>query len=378
MPLKSDYKFVYLQKGSCCTELTLLAFKAFLGSRCRYIDSSDMEGHYNQAINSDILVINEPDFKLLWLLPNNIDVVFATRDPISIIKHGINHINNLDENMYYGVNKIRLSTNIDGYLFHKPYYAWSNSYEPDIGTAFDYFVKLCEKNIRFNIEKKITIIKDKINNIKCFEFDDFSKFNAYNTFVNLFKKYEICSQVDKTIFENRANRNDGSLCVLPVELYVNSKDLTKIKSENILFKKIKMYSDDIVIKITTKQLQLCLDRYVDITLDVFGCNEQYFENVIVLINKVDVDKLKSNTLLYEHTIQYIIDYLKYLKIHEEKIQSLLIDENKILGYLKTNKQARDKLKLILDNDLIYIKDNYPEYLFRWKYYQEFLELFKSC
>ncbi|EAJ0058008.1 DUF2972 domain-containing protein, partial [Campylobacter jejuni] len=49
-------------------------------------------------------------------------------------------------------------------------------------------------------------------------------------------------------------------------------------------------------------------------------------------------------------------------------------EEEILQYLQMRKDLRLKLKDILDEELNFIKINYPKHLKQWKYYQKFEQM----
>lgn len=50
-------------------------------------------------------------------------------------------------------------------------------------------------------------------------------------------------------------------------------------------------------------------------------------------------------------------------------------EDEVLDYLKNNEKAKNKLKDILDKELIHIKKVRPDIVKSWSYYQEFENFF---
>ncbi|EAL5741325.1 glycosyl transferase, partial [Campylobacter lari] len=84
--------------------------------------------------------------------------------------------------------------------------------------------------------------------------------------------------------------------------------------------------------------------------------------------------LKNNQELFLASKKYLNEYMNALEKHEQKIKDNLITEEQILDYLKDKKDLRIKLKQLIDDDLAYVRENHPEYLQKWKYYQEFERL----
>ncbi|ECL3066729.1 DUF2972 domain-containing protein, partial [Campylobacter jejuni] len=75
--------------------------------------------------------------------------------------------------------------------------------------------------------------------------------------------------------------------------------------------------------------------------------------------------------------KYLNGYMDALEKHEKELKRYLVTEKQILSYLKSNNKLRIKLRNILDRELAYIKKNHPEYIIRWKYYQEFEKMCKE-
>lgn len=81
--------------------------------------------------------------------------------------------------------------------------------------------------------------------------------------------------------------------------------------------------------------------------------------------------MQKNSRLFEKYINVISKYIEKLDGYIKNIKSTLISENQILNSLKSNKTLRTKIKLILDQELKYIKQHRPDIVASWKYYQEF-------
>ncbi|HFZ5011693.1 TPA: DUF2972 domain-containing protein, partial [Campylobacter jejuni] len=93
-----------------------------------------------------------------------------------------------------------------------------------------------------------------------------------------------------------------------------------------------------------------------------------------LVKSNEYEMLKNNQELFLASKKYLNDYMDALEKHEQKIKDNLITEEQILDYLKDKKDLRIKLKQLIDDDLTYVRENHPEYLQKWKYYQEFEKL----
>ncbi|PCM54180.1 hypothetical protein CP502_15370 [Campylobacter sp. BCW_8712] len=55
----------------------------------------------------------------------------------------------------------------------------------------------------------------------------------------------------------------------------------------------------------------------------------------------------------------------------------LINENKILNYLKENKKSAVNIRNIINKELNFIKCHRPDIVASWKYYQEFEKICKE-
>ncbi|WP_280636232.1 DUF2972 domain-containing protein [Campylobacter novaezeelandiae] len=170
------------------------------------------------------------------------------------------------------------------------------------------------------------------------------------TFTRLAHKYNFTPPRDPLIFQGRANRNQGDLLVLPVDLYID-------KNCKII--------------ITTHQLHSNKQGFIEISKEIFENRNLMFDNLILLIKEHDYIFLKNNQVLFKKCKNYLNDYINALEKHEIDIKNNLINERQILEYFKDKKDLRIKLKKLLDDDLAYVKENHPEYIEKWKYYKEF-------
>lgn len=348
LPLPDNYEFVWLQKDSCASIATLTFFN-ILVKKFDNLVWLDQKSHYNSLMNFKTASIHQRHYRLLYLLPCNINLIYIARDPISIIKHALNHIGYDPSRIYYGMKEINLSTHINSSLFHKPYYIYAKDpYKIEVSDVDKIILNYGDGY--FNTRKRLKILKNKIKSIECLEFSEFNTKNAFNTFTRLAHKYNFTPPKDPLVFEGRANRNQGDLLVLPVNLHIN-------KNCKII--------------ITTNQLHHNKQGFININKDIFENRVLMFDNLILLIKEQEYVILKNDQALFQKCKDYINNYIDALEQHEIDIKNNLINEEQILEYLREQKDLRNRLKNLIDDDLTYVRENHPEYIEKWKYYKEF-------
>lgn len=294
--------------------------------------------------------------KLLHLYSKVSDIIFIARDPISILKTALNHINNpkIWEQIDYEMKNVYMN-NVADFKFPVLYYSYSIG-KPNVR---DLYKILDAKEFYFTINKRINFLKNITNNIRCINFSHISYDNAYSTFLELSKNYNFLVPKDPSVFQNRVDSDDGSLIVLPVRLYF-------------------VYQNkEISFLITTKQL-IILDpdreKYVDVTKKIINWEIKY-SNIIILLDLDEWNIIKNSSLEYQQKIQ---KYLKALEDNEQKRIQNAITEIKILNYFKENKKLAKEFKSILDTEhLPYIKQHHPDIVASWTYYQEFEKMCKE-
>ncbi|MBF7046466.1 DUF2972 domain-containing protein [Campylobacter volucris] len=315
--------------------------------------------------------------KILYLLQNVEIIFYIVRDPISILKHGINHINNflVDNMMKQRCKKINLTFNYFS-CFPKCYYAFcENNTKPDV----KYLENCIDSGFFLTIQSRLDILKNNIvKKIECLEMLDINFDNAFNTFTKLSNNYNDILQKpsNKKPFLGRINRNQGDLTFLPVILYIHTHDLNNIFDMNNIKSNLEDISSfelngGVNIIITTYQIHIDVNNFINITDEIFKDRNLMFQNIILLIQKDEYKILKNNKKLFLASKKYLNGYMNALEEHEKELKKHLVTENQILDYLKNNIELRIKLKNILDKELVYVKKNHSEYINRWKYYQEF-------
>ncbi|WP_139452698.1 DUF2972 domain-containing protein [Campylobacter armoricus] len=388
LPLPNNYKLVWLYK-SCSGSMAMYNFFTQCEIGCQayawedgkkmYIDMCNYIGSFKTSIAvAPTITQNNYHgkrfmmYKLFHLFSNINTVMFIMRDPFSIFKHAINHIDNVyvyQYNIKPSMKKYKLSVNL--FIFPKMYYSYSNSERPNISISFEKI--FINSEFYFTTQKRLNILNkyNKIENIECLEMADINKENAFNTFTRLAKKYGFTPPSNPIPFQGRVNRNQGDLIYLPVTLYAHPYDLTNPKAEDDTSFGLE---GGVNIIITTHQIHPKKEGFVDITYEIFNSRELMFDNIVLLVKSNEYEILKNNQELFLASKKYLNEYMNALEEHEQKIKDNLITEEQILDYLKDKKDLRIKLKSILDEDLTYVRENHPEYLQKWKYYQEFEKL----
>ncbi|EAI3764036.1 DUF2972 domain-containing protein [Campylobacter coli] len=389
LPLPNKYKLVWLPKY-CCGSIAMYSFFAQCDVGCQaytweegkkmYTDMYKYISTFKASIAVAPTITTNYYFsrklmmsKLLHLFLDSDAVVFIERDPFSIFKHAVNHIDNAYMQRYsikYSMKQYRLSADLN-FAFPEMRYYYSHEERPKISVSFEKVLN--DSELYFTTQKRLDILRqyNKIENIECLEMEDINKENAFGTFTRLAKKYDFTPPNDPIPFQGKVNRNQGDLIYLPVTLYAHSYDLTNFSTEDNTSFGLK---GGVNIIITTHQIHPKKDGFVDVSYEIFNDRKLMFDNIILLVKCNEYEVLKSNQELFLASKKYLNDYMNALEKHEQKIKDNLITEEQILDYLKDKKYLRIKLKKILDEDLTYVRENHPEYLQKWKYYQEFEKL----
>ncbi|MBZ7932090.1 DUF2972 domain-containing protein [Campylobacter sp. RM12910] len=257
------------------------------------------------------------------------------------------------------MKEINLNSNLKE-VFPEIHYGYSDSSKPSLTSLY----KIIDNNESyFRSNRRINLLKKVAKGIICLDITLISGNEALKTFDFLSKQiFNIQDIQDYALFTKRINRHQGDLVVLPVKFHILVKNI------------------DIKITITTKNLIYfnsleSIDKqnnFINITSEIFQNRTLLFDNIILLINQQEYEILKNNQKLYQKS-----DYMDALEKHEMEIKKHLIAEDQILQFLKENKELRIRLKEIIDEDLTYVRENHPEYLKKWKYYQEFEKICKE-
>ncbi|EAV9760053.1 DUF2972 domain-containing protein, partial [Campylobacter jejuni] len=365
LPLPSKYKFIFLFNG-CSGSEAMQHFLMLCGVETRawaWFNPRDIfKINYQNLLNENIAApclpsITTGDYeKLFYLVDGGFDIVAIMRDPISVLKAGLNHI----ESYKISLEILNYCRNVECYnrdfknLFPEIWYAYSGSTKVNIE---DLEKLLDNSEYYFTFNKRINMLKNK-DNVVCINFEDINSQNIINTMNNLANRYNLKTpkKEHEIILTSRINLHQG-LLHLPVNI------------------NCKMFQ----IIITTPYLISLeiegMDRYVNITNKIFN-NDIIMESIIIVCLQDQYDVLMKNQE-WSQIKEYIEEYIGSLRLYIQNCKNNLVTEKDILVYLRKNSNLRLKFLKHIEENIKYIRENYPEYLETWTYYQEFEKMCKE-
>lgn len=369
LPLNYTPKLVWMAIQSSGTMLNILATElitkqaiysanGILGTwnANGFWDSTNRLYKYCLEHKPELITVGFRNFKFFNLLKPDTNVAYAVRDPLSLFKTATNHIDN--QNLVGGRQEFELDMDLlkrDDIFAKVSYYGGKDSPNMDrielyrdkgwFGFCFDFY-------------KSVSNLKSIGISPICIEFDQLSPKNAFDTYLNVAKACKLDipdKEALKNLLSFKINRFEGDLISLPVKLYA-----------------CRERGKEVSITITTHALHPNKTNFEDITQKVFGKRKLIFENVILLVEKQEIAHL-HDTLLNSVRL-WLNKYMDLLEENEKKIKEKLYSEAQILEYFKEHKDTALKLKQSLDRCYEHVKQDYPQYVEKWKYYKEFEEL----
>lgn len=242
--------------------------------------------------------------------------------------------------------------------------------------------RLSEEVLMF--DSFLTLMHEKIDFIYCVEFKKLKPEFAYETWRDLAQKFGFEAPKNPEIFKNRINRNRGDLVHLPVELYIHPADL---KHRFIQGRDSQRQNTLSLSMQGGFSLIITLPHYLNEEQKTFKeLSEEFFNEkliisdtqILLIIKQQDYENLKKIKALYEATKEYIKGYIEALKAEVKRNKANLYSEEELLEYLKIDSKLRKEIKeLCCDSELAYIKENYPDFIASWKYYNEFEKICKE-
>lgn len=393
LPLPRNYKFIYFTNGSSAFSATCTFFrKSNVGISSNWtwgFDKFKLDFDFLKRNKNgfNILLITrqnvkkeEAELKYINLISKKVPIFYIVRDPIERLQHGVNHINNsvVDSKITPLMKRFNLTCDYIN-LFPKIIFKFELSI-PHLSSLKDN--RLSEEVLMF--DSFLTLMHEKIDFIHCVEFKKLKPEFAYETWCDLAQKFGFKAPRNPEIFKNRINRNRGDLVHLPVELYIHPADLKHrfIKGEQ---SEVKQNTLSLSMQ-GGFSLIITLPHYLNEEQKTFKeLSEEFFNEkliisdtqILLIIKQQDYENLKKIKALYEATKEYIKGYIEALKAEVKRNKANLYSEEELLEYLKIDSNLRKEIKELCNSELAYIKENHPDFIASWKYYNEFEKMCKE-
>lgn len=98
-------------------------------------------------------------------------------------------------------------------------------------------------------------------------------------------------------------------------------------------------------------------------------------DIALYIQKEDLEKLTNNAQLFTIVKEYLRDFLYEIKKINHKNQLMMMKEEEVLSIFNANKFLASKFLNIFKKEYRHLKQNRPDIINSWKYYQEFKKIF---
>lgn len=366
LPLPDNYKFIFLAShgvgraatGSYLSTCGVPYFDELQNCKSgkdRYIANYDiLMCSHKHSFNIITLAEYYPEHTKFLALLKKRPFLILVRDPISHLKTLSNHphIWNIPSSKNYFTLQDK---NFEVFSSFKK--SPLNEYYMDIHISsimpvFDKFTyKLIESD-------KTCIIQT----------DDIKPETAFETFKKLsyIFGFESPKRKDKHIFTTTFLQGITSY-FLPIVLRVNVSDLSTKRnlSSNITYFDILISTD---IEWNLKRVNC--SNFKDIT-SFINLKQQAINNLCIKIEKNYFSLLQNDLLLVKKIKIYLEELLLALYTQKEISKKNLYTEQDILAYFFKNTNCRKKFKAHLDERVGYFKENHPDIVASWKYYNEF-------
>ncbi|EAK9882077.1 DUF2972 domain-containing protein [Campylobacter lari] len=295
----------------------------------------------NYQFNKDIAI----NYKKIHMLYEN-NTIILVRDPIERIKHAVNH----------------------GY--------WRNfnqkdfdciSINDDLDKVFDRIRYVKKHNMESNYiewsDKPTLDVIDSILNNNCFRYN--SVFHTTNMNINYIDMKQIIGNCTYQTLEKLADDFGLNYPSYMDKNVINKKQINIFRYLLPLTLKI----ENVEIFIMGSNIHIPPKCKIINYLLLKRNNPLY--NLLYIVTEKDIDNNMIDILK-----KYMFNFTAILENKIRILQSNLVSEKDCIIYLKENKELGDKLKKILDNELIHIKKHRPDLVSSWKYYQEFENIYK--
>lgn len=386
LPLPPKYDLLTIANVCCCSLATTMFLRevnyvCIMGETFKelYVKIYTYNNHRKNHIffYYQLFCIWDKDnaLKFKKMLTHKVPLLFVVRCPISHIRSEINHPSN---NYIKAINRVKTfnltyKNNIDQ-LIPKVTYRWGYGFKP----SFNFLSNPTKENLLDRTDSFISIesvlakdsmleaFRDNISSIYCIEFNDLKADKAFDTFSKIADTFNFKKPKNKDFFTNKQWTEIYTL--LPTTLYVHQDDL-EIEKPNLSSCK-KRDSIQIIITLPSHLTELQKD-FIDISSILEESLIIDETKILIMIEREHFFKIKKNNKLYSAIIKFLTEYVDAIKIEVDRRKDSKITEEQILDFLKSNHKIRTKIKNILDKETNWIKTCYPDFIEKWKYYNEF-------
>lgn len=378
LPLPDRYKFVYwCSHGTGGT--AFLYFLKLLNIGCvgTPVDEVNIvyvfKNIYNYALSNNfdfkcIALRNYHDNEKFYFLLPAVLGVHITRDPIGMLKHFLSILRPYRKAKRY----IKLNDDFDKIISSL---VTIGGWNMDIN-FYDLIEFYLNKRLLtfhdFQLEKAL------VNTNKHFVIDmmDIVGKKTFSTLKSMcnFLSIDIQKEMDILKFDKKMMNDNFSL--LPLTLNINKDVDLFIIDENwisIVNSKIVLWN-----YWATPWEKAPKDYCVNITNQLFLEHEKNILQGIAFY----IEEKSYNVFINNKELVKVVKYQIYklvCRINKQKqiLKNRKIKEKDLIDFMKENKHLRIKCKKIFDIHLQFIKQKYPKYIQKWKYYQEFENLCKN-
>ncbi|MCR6577727.1 DUF2972 domain-containing protein, partial [Campylobacter insulaenigrae] len=314
----------------------ILNFNLFLSnSKCNilYIENAAFSLLYGSNKHK-IMLYNNNEIKnrFLFNLNRNLTILYIVRDPISRISSFIKR-----KLRRKNTNYININSNFKDIFY-------SNLFYP------------------IDLKNQITLI-DYINDL-----NNGGMFEMHNTIKYIKNR--------KILYIDSNSLQPNNVCNLMLNLSTILK--FDIPNDVSYFKKMILHKfwpylpltfktdNNITIEITYNKIEYMTDLFSFFNINSFIFNEKIY----AYINDKEFNSIK-NSNYRESVFAFLKKFINNFHYYYSDYLKNIRDEKYILHYFKNNIKNRKILKQILDKELSHIKQERPDIVASWKYYQEF-------
>ena len=288
--------------------------------------------------------------KVLYVLNNSDQILINVRDPISRIKHAINHgwfktgdddsavEFSIKDDPYQVVDNIRFYTEAGKMVANHPFIY--NSF-------LEYVMELCSFAYYSNIA-----VLPKNANITYLDMQEIMPEKAFDTMTKLAKKFDFSLPKEQNREDYVDIRFGNFFYILPLTFAMETQNSKKVKVHISVQHNIK--SDSVMI------------NHI-----LFDTPHPLLDQVAFSMSEDDLKALQDVKETLDKVKAYMLRFLDELKKRTDYIQRNKKHENDVLEIFRGDRDLRKKFKAMLDRELIHIKAHRPDIVASWKYYQEF-------